>query len=101
MWYEAGGGAAETAGSGHPLGTLLALGACGGRDPDERATAEPAALAIPSPLPAPIQAALDDPRRATQRAADPRRHPGELIAAAGLAAEPPHPVPLPTGERES
>ena len=68
------------------FGFCLALVACSGREANEQAAAEPAALAIPSPLPAPIQAALDDPRRAMHRGADQRRHPGELIAASGLKA---------------
>ena len=62
----------------------FALTACGGREANEQAAADPPPLAVPSPLPAYLQAALDDPRRAMQRAADQRRHPGELIAAAGL-----------------
>ena len=49
------------------LGLALALAACGDRKAGENASVEPAALAIPSPLPAPIQAALDDPRRAMHR----------------------------------
>ena len=68
------------------FGLCLALAVCGGPEANRQAAAEPAALAIPSPLPTLIQAALDDPRRAMHRGADQRRHPGELIAASGLRA---------------
>ena len=64
---------------------LAALAGCGGAGDDNRqAAAEPPALAVPSPLPAYVQAALDDPLRAMHRGADARRHPGELIALSGL-----------------
>jgi predicted methyltransferase len=61
-------------------------GCSGGTEANEQTTAEPAPLAIPSPLPEAIRAALDDPRRTMHRGADDRRHPGELIAASGLEA---------------
>lgn len=66
------------------LACSLVLGACGRPEANDQAAAEPRALVVPSPLPADIQAALDDPRRAMHRAADARRRPGELIAVSGL-----------------
>jgi predicted methyltransferase len=62
----------------------VALAACGGRETNAQAAAEPPPLTVPTPLPAEIQAALDDPARAMHRGADRRRRPGELIAASGL-----------------
>jgi len=62
--------------------TLIA--ACGTRDGERQAQAEPLPLLAPSPLPQNIGTALADPLRAMHQGADARRHPGEIVALSGL-----------------
>lgn len=68
------------------LAAMIALAACqdGGAETDNRAAA-PAAV-DPIQVPPAVAAALADPDRAMHRAADARRHPGEIIAFTGVGA---------------
>ena len=61
-----------------------ALAACGSGGDDRHPAPAERALAMPSPVPEYVRAALLDPGRAMHRGADPRRRPGALVALSGL-----------------
>jgi predicted methyltransferase len=64
---------------------LALLAACGPGSSNETAAQNQIATIVdPIAIPAPVAAALADPRRAMHQGADARRHPGEIIAFTGV-----------------